>query len=204
MNTLERRYPDPLSVDPTWLCLLNLAFAIGLVLATPSLGSYEDIVINKLKKERHRSCIDFYLNARSQQDPIVGFEDAGFWCIQALLPMAVCMLTMSKRNTASAYFGRHHSSVFASVGTTVVVSSRHGCTLGLCSWFAPLRRDNGHLFTGRARSTTELLAVVVRDGSLSFGITWTANCYLRRRLLWRRPKTSRDTLIPHARCLQLH
>lgn len=107
MNTLERCYSDPLSVDPAWLCLLNLVFAIGLVLATPSLGSPEDIVINKLRGgDTDRSEI-FYFNAKSYQDPVIGFEDAGFWSIQALLLMAVYMLTVSKRNTASAYFGRH-------------------------------------------------------------------------------------------------
>jgi hypothetical protein len=31
-------------------------------------------------------------------DPIIGFEDAGFWSIQALLLMAVYMLTVSKRH----------------------------------------------------------------------------------------------------------
>lgn len=93
-------------MNPSWLCLLNLVFAIGLVLATPALGSTDAVVVEKLRKEPFDQAEIFYTNAKSLDDPIIGFEDAGFWSIQALLLMAVYMLTVSKRNTAFAYFGR--------------------------------------------------------------------------------------------------
>lgn len=85
---------------------MNLVFSIGLVLATPPLGSPDAAVISKLRKEQYDQAEIFYMNARSLNDPIIGFEDAGFWSIQALLLMAVYMLTVSKRNTAFAYFGK--------------------------------------------------------------------------------------------------
>ncbi|KAI9881117.1 MAG: hypothetical protein M1830_008275 [Pleopsidium flavum] len=113
LESLDSCYSDPLKVDPNWLCLLNLVFAIGLALATPALGSTDAIVINKLRKELFDQAEIFYVNARSLNDPIIGFEDAGFWSIQALLLMAVYMLTVSKRNTAFAYFGMAARSAFA-------------------------------------------------------------------------------------------
>ncbi len=106
LDSLDSCYSDPLKVDPNWLCLLNLVFSIGLVLATPALGSTDAAVINKLRKEPLDQAEIFYMNAKSLNDPIIGFEDAGFWSIQALLLMAVYMLTVSKRNTAFAYFGK--------------------------------------------------------------------------------------------------
>lgn len=74
----------------------QLVFAMSLVLVTPSLGSCKDIVINRLRRSSTDCAEIFYLNARSQQDPVVGFEDACFWSIQALLLMAICMLMMYK------------------------------------------------------------------------------------------------------------
>lgn len=96
---------DPLKVDPNWLCLLNLVFAIGLVMATPAFGSTDAVVIDKLRKQRYDQAEIFYTNAKSLNDPIIGFEDADFWSVQALFLVAIYMLTVSKRNTAFAYFG---------------------------------------------------------------------------------------------------
>lgn len=48
----------------------------------------------------------FYSDAKNLNDPLAGFEDAGFWSIQALTLMSVYMLTVSKRNAAYALFGR--------------------------------------------------------------------------------------------------
>lgn len=108
LDTLDSCYADPLKVNPSWLCLLNLVFAIGLVLATPALGSTDAVVVDKLRKETFDQAEIFYTNAKSLDDPIIGFEDAGFWSIQALHLMAVYMLAVSKRNTAFAYFGRFY------------------------------------------------------------------------------------------------
>ncbi|KAH8815900.1 fungal-specific transcription factor domain-containing protein [Xylogone sp. PMI_703] len=114
IHTLETCYADPLSVDPSWLCLLHLTFAIGLVMAAPAPGTPEDAVIQKLKAGSIDRSYAFYLNAKRLSDPLaVGFEDAGFWSIQALVLMTVYMLAISKRNTAYAYYGMAVRSAFA-------------------------------------------------------------------------------------------
>lgn len=114
INTLETCYIDPFSVDPSWLCLLHLTFAIGLVMAAPVPGTPEDAIIQKLKAGNVDRSYVFYLNAKSLSDPLAtGFEDAGFWSIQALALMTVYMLAISKRNTAYAYYGMAVRSAFA-------------------------------------------------------------------------------------------
>ena len=102
-------YQDPLHIDPSWLCLLFLTCAIGLVLATPTPGTQEEVIIRKLRAEPVDRAEVFYSNAKNLGDPSAGFEDAGFWSIQALTLMAVYMLAVSKRNAAYALHGRHPS-----------------------------------------------------------------------------------------------
>ena len=106
MATLETCYTDPLSVDPSWLCLLYLTFAIGLVMASPVPGTREYAVIQKLRSEQVDRAEIFYSDAKNLSDPSAGFEDAGFWSIQALTLMSVYMLAVSKRNAAYALYGK--------------------------------------------------------------------------------------------------
>ncbi|KAF2194939.1 hypothetical protein K469DRAFT_698498 [Zopfia rhizophila CBS 207.26] len=113
LEDLERCYSDPLSTEPSWLCMLNLVFAIGLTMATPLSGSSEAIIIDKLRSEHLDRAEVFYLNAKSLNDPMTGFEDQDFWSIQALLLMSVYMLAKSKRNTAFALLGMATRSAYA-------------------------------------------------------------------------------------------
>jgi hypothetical protein len=113
LESLERCYSDPLSMEPSWLCLLNLVFAIGLTMATPLSGSPEALVIDKLRTEHLDRAEVFYLNAKSLNDPMTGLEDQDFWAVQALLLMAVYMLAKSKRNTAFALLGMAARSAYA-------------------------------------------------------------------------------------------
>jgi hypothetical protein len=105
VEELERCYSDPLSTDPSWLCLLNLVFAIGLTMATPLSGSGEALIVEKLRSEHLDRAEVFYLNAKHLNDPMNGLEDQDFWSVQALLLMSVYMLAKSKRNTAFALVG---------------------------------------------------------------------------------------------------
>ncbi|KAI4665910.1 uncharacterized protein J4E78_003375 [Alternaria triticimaculans] len=105
LEKLERCYSDPLSVDTSWSCLLNLVFAIGLTMATPLSGSPEALIIDKLRSEHLDRAEAFYLNARNMNDPMTGLEDQDFWSVQALLLMSYYMLAKSKRNTAFALLG---------------------------------------------------------------------------------------------------
>lgn len=115
LDNLERCYSDPLSVNPSWLCLLFLVLAIGLVMAAAPPGTPEDAIIQKLRDEviigsdGKTQPVDraevFYLDAKQLSDPTSGFEDADFWSVQALTLMSVYMLAVSKRNAAYAYSG---------------------------------------------------------------------------------------------------
>lgn len=80
------------------------------MLATPRLGTNESAVITKLRNEPTDRAEIFYLNAKSLNDPMTGFEDADFWSVQALLLMAIFMLAKSKRNTAFALLGKQAAS----------------------------------------------------------------------------------------------
>jgi transcription factor-like protein len=113
ITALDSSYADPLAIDTPWLCQLNLVFAIGLLLATPLPGTDESEIISRLRDQHKDLDEQFYLNAKSLNDPLTGFEDADFWSIQALLLMAVYMLTKSKRNTAFALLGMAVRSAYA-------------------------------------------------------------------------------------------
>ncbi|KAF1979419.1 hypothetical protein BU23DRAFT_549412 [Bimuria novae-zelandiae CBS 107.79] len=105
LERLDSCYSDPLSIEPSWLCILNLVFAIGLTMATPLSGSSEALIVDKLRSEHLDRAEVFYSNAKSLNDPMTGFEDQDFWSVQALLLMSVYMLAKSKRNTAFAQLG---------------------------------------------------------------------------------------------------
>ncbi|KAK7615123.1 fungal-specific transcription factor domain-containing protein [Phyllosticta paracitricarpa] len=111
--SLERCYSDPLTTEPSWLCLLNMVFAIGLMLATPQRGTTDFAIIEKLHKEHSDLGEVFYLNAKSLNDPLYGFEDADFWSVQALALMSFYMLVKSRRNTAFALLGMAVRSAYA-------------------------------------------------------------------------------------------
>ncbi|KAF1919094.1 fungal-specific transcription factor domain-containing protein [Ampelomyces quisqualis] len=113
LENLDRCYTDPLSTESSWLCLLNLVFAIGLTMATPLSGSPEALIIDKLRTEHLDRAEVFYLNAKSLNDPMTGLEDQDFWSVQALLLMAVYMLAKSKRNTAFALLGMAARSAYS-------------------------------------------------------------------------------------------
>lgn len=102
---MERCYSDPLTVDHIFLCHLNLVFAIGLSFATPEPGTLEAEIIDSLRANYPDQSEIFFLNAKSINNPIIGFEDADLWSIQALLLMALYMLLKTRRNPAFAYIG---------------------------------------------------------------------------------------------------
>lgn len=104
-------YNDPLAAEPTFLCLLYLVLAIGLVLATPVPGSEEHQIIQKLQMGQVDRAELFFRSAKCLGDPTTGFEDADFWSVQALLLMSVYMLAKTKRNAAYAYHGRPRNRV---------------------------------------------------------------------------------------------
>lgn len=103
---LEVCYQNPLAAEPTFLCLLYLVFAIGLVLATPAPGSQDDSVIKNLQTTTADRAEMFFMNAKCLCDPTSGFEDADFWSVQALLLMSLFKLARTKRNAAYAYHGK--------------------------------------------------------------------------------------------------
>lgn len=103
---LDVCYSDPLAAEPTFLCLLYLVLAIGLILATPVPGSDEDKIIQKLQTGSADRAELFFKSAKYLGDPTSGFEDADFWSVQALLLMSLYMLAKTKRNAAYAYHGK--------------------------------------------------------------------------------------------------
>ncbi|KAI9852360.1 MAG: hypothetical protein M1838_000882 [Thelocarpon superellum] len=113
LATARACYADPLATDPSWLCLLNLVFAIGLLLANPPPGSEPAAIVLRLRNDSVDWAAIFYANAKGLSDPCTGFEDADFWSIQALLLMTLYSLIISKRNAGYAYFGMAVRSAFA-------------------------------------------------------------------------------------------
>lgn len=105
LEMMNRCYLDPLTADHIFLCHLNLVFAIGLSFATPEPGTPEAEIIDSLRANYPDQSEIFFLNAKSINNPLIGFEDADLWSIQALLLMALYMLLRSRRNLAFAYIG---------------------------------------------------------------------------------------------------
>lgn len=106
LNDLHKCYEDPLSPNHVYLCHLNLVFSIGFSFATPEVGSQEARVLEAVRSKYPDQAELFFLHAKSISDPFVGFEDGNLWTIQALLLMAIFMVTKAKRNTAAAYIGQ--------------------------------------------------------------------------------------------------
>lgn len=74
-------------------------------MASPQPGTPEDAIIRRLRAEPFDRAELFYENAKELRDPSTGFEDSGFWSIQALTLMSLYMLAVSRRNAAYAYHG---------------------------------------------------------------------------------------------------
>ncbi|KAF1985270.1 hypothetical protein K402DRAFT_113829 [Aulographum hederae CBS 113979] len=113
LSDMDNCFLNPLSVEPSYLCLLNLVFAIGLIEATPRPSTPDAMVVERLRSEHIDRAELFYLNAKGLNDPLSGFEDADFWSIQALLLMSFYMLCKTKRNNAFALLGMAVRSGFA-------------------------------------------------------------------------------------------
>ena len=105
MRHVEHNYRDLSRLEPKWTCHLYLVLAIGFSLVTPGSGTKEEAVINNLRAKHPNRGEQYYFAAKKMSDPLTGFEDAGFWSIQALTLMALYMLTHSRRNTAYVYTG---------------------------------------------------------------------------------------------------
>lgn len=111
---LDACYHDPLHVHPHDVCLLYLVFAIGLVLANPAPDSEEEGLIANLRNDQNFNWPEaFFGAAKHCGDPMSGFEDADLWSVQALILMSVYMLSISRRNSANAYYGMAVRSAFA-------------------------------------------------------------------------------------------
>lgn len=121
---LETCYAEPMAAEPTFLCLLYLVLAIGLLLATPLPGSEEEKTLQKLQAGHADRAEQFFRSAKKMCDPASGFEDADFWSVQALLLMSVYMLTKTKRNAAYAYLGM--SSIWAKTALNVTLTTMQG------------------------------------------------------------------------------
>lgn len=105
-ESFDHLYSNPLSVNPTFLCLLYLTLAIGLVLATPMPNTPEESIVQRLRSDPVDRAEAYFRGAQTLGDPVTGFEDADFWSVQALCLMSVYKLTVSRRNAAYAYYGR--------------------------------------------------------------------------------------------------
>ena len=135
---MDKCYSDPLAVDPIFLCHLNLVFAIGLTFATPIPGTREADIIDSLRARYPDQSEIFLLNATSINNPVIGFEDADLWSIQALLLMALYMLLKTKRSPAYAYIGISLPVKAIPLGHGQSLTTiRYGSAHGIYSWFAP-------------------------------------------------------------------
>ena len=131
---MDRCYSDPLTVDHIFLCHLNLVFAIGLSFATPEPGSLEAEIIDTLRANHPDQSEIFFLHAKGINNPIIGFEDADLWSIQALLLMALYMLMKSRRNPAFAYIGIALFSPAVLIRCySILTRNRHGGTYSIYS-----------------------------------------------------------------------
>jgi len=74
-------------------------------MAAPSRGSRDEVIVKRLLSDQFNRAEAFFRSAKILGDPVSGFEDAGFWSVQALSLMSVYMLAVSKRNAAYAYYG---------------------------------------------------------------------------------------------------
>jgi hypothetical protein len=101
-------------------------------MAIPTPGTREDAIIQKLRAETVNRAEVFYSDAKNLSDPLAGFEDAGFWSIQALTLMSVYMLTVSKRNAAYALYGKPSTTFGTQISNVLVgMAVRSAFALGL-------------------------------------------------------------------------
>ncbi|WEW58226.1 hypothetical protein PRK78_003694 [Emydomyces testavorans] len=115
INEFATIYGNPLQVEQSRLCLLNLVFAVGLQMSQSSAvhGFRGSQILKRLGSDLTERAKIFYLNAAHLNDPISGFEDGDITSIQSLLLITLFMLTVAKRNAAWAYFGMAVRSAYA-------------------------------------------------------------------------------------------
>ncbi|KMU83742.1 hypothetical protein CIHG_01525 [Coccidioides immitis H538.4] len=115
INEVATIYSNPLSVEQSRLCLLNLVFAVGLQMSQSSVAHNfrESQILKRLGSDLTERAKIFYLNAAHLNDPVSGFEDGDITSIQALLLITLFMLTIAKRNAAWAYFGMQFDPLYA-------------------------------------------------------------------------------------------
>ncbi|ERT00799.1 hypothetical protein HMPREF1624_02032 [Sporothrix schenckii ATCC 58251] len=102
---LERCYANPLIASTPFLCLLFLAFSIGLAMAASNADTVDASALRQLVELPYDQAELFFRTAKVMDDPLNGVEDAELWSVQAQLLMAVYMLAVSKRNAAFTYHG---------------------------------------------------------------------------------------------------
>lgn len=85
---------------------MYLAFAIGLILATPEQGSKEGEMVRSLRQSGFDVAENFFRNTRRLVDPLTIQENADFWSVQILCLMSIYMLSISRRNAAYSYLGK--------------------------------------------------------------------------------------------------
>lgn len=128
-------YSNPLQVEQSRLCLLNLVFAVGLQMSQSSVAHSfrESQILKRLGSDLTERAKVFYLNAAHFNDPVSGFEDGDITSIQALLLITLFMLTVAKRNAAWAYFGVSINLKSALWGHLLTIS-RYGGSVCICTW----------------------------------------------------------------------
>ncbi|KAH8673903.1 hypothetical protein BX600DRAFT_509127 [Xylariales sp. PMI_506] len=95
------------ATSPSILCHLNLVFALGLVLAQYEPSTEEARLIEKLRSNTQVNRAEaFFRNGTRFVDPVLGFEDANLWSLQALVLMVLYMLSVTRRNAAYIYLGK--------------------------------------------------------------------------------------------------
>lgn len=104
---VKETYRHPLAEKRSWLCILNLVFAIGLQFFSDSdPGSPSTVSLDELGINHPQLSETFFTNAKRLKDPISGVEDGDYISIDALLLTTLYMLAIGKRNTAWGYFGK--------------------------------------------------------------------------------------------------
>ncbi|CAK7237030.1 hypothetical protein SEUCBS140593_009820 [Sporothrix eucalyptigena] len=102
---LESCYSNPLRAENRFLCLLYMAMAIGLIMATPVPGSDEEAIIRAVRDQSHDQAELFFRSAKCLANPLDNIEETDFWSVQALTLTTVYMLAASRRNTAYSFHG---------------------------------------------------------------------------------------------------
>ena len=102
MDMIDQTYANPLSVEPNWLCTLNLILAVGLQLL-PRADPADAVKLEELGIGEPQCAESFYASAKYSRDLVSNVEDGDCSLVEALFLATLSVVRAEEELCAYLY-----------------------------------------------------------------------------------------------------